>query len=140
MSTTDTAPRVRKPVVYIASPYTKGDVAINVRFQMETVSKLMDRGLVIPVAPLLSHFLHIHSPRPYRDWIEYDLELLNVMDALLRLPAEHTPTDYLMRESSGADGEERRFVELGKPVFYCIADMNSWAVSEWPSRVAGAKL
>jgi hypothetical protein len=126
--------RIRKPVVYIASPYTKGDVAINVRFQMQVVSELMDRNLVVPIAPLLSHFLHLHHPRPYQDWIDYDLELLNVVDACLRLNATHPPMEYAMSESAGADNEVKRCKELGKPVFEYVQALHVWAAFEWPKQ------
>ena len=124
--------RIRKPVVYIASPYTKGDVAVNTRFQMELVHAMMDGGLVIPIAPLLSHFLHLFQPRPYQDWIDYDLELLHVVDACVRLPAVYPAMDYKVTESSGADNEVKRCIELGKPVFYDVADLHVWASEVWP--------
>ena len=55
--------------VYIASPYTKGDVAVNVKRQIRMASQLMDNGFA-PFWPLLSHFQHMMFPRPYQDWIE----------------------------------------------------------------------
>ena len=41
--------------VYIASPYTKGDTAVNVKRQLDAVDELMDAGFA-PFAPLYSHF------------------------------------------------------------------------------------
>jgi len=96
-----------RPWVYIASPYTKGDVAINVRSQLVAFDSLMDMG-VIPVAPLYSHFQHLFSPRPYQDWIDLDLEIVKRCDACLRLSATcwmADGTQYVQTESSGADGE-----------------------------------
>ena len=78
-----------KPWVYIASPYTHGDPAINVRAQMGAV----------PIAPLHSHFQHLFRPRPYRHWIELDLEIMQRCDACLRI-----------------DAEVAEFQRLGKPV------------------------
>src|SRR3954470_3513635 len=70
-----------RPVVYIASPYTKGDPAINTHFQCELWDKMMTDGKVWPVAPLWSHFQHTTFPRKYEDWVAYDLALIARYDA-----------------------------------------------------------
>jgi hypothetical protein len=118
----------KKPVVYVASPYTKGDVAINVRFQCKVFDDLMNGGVVWPVVPLWSHFQHTIFPRPYRDWIEYDLAMLPMYDACLRLDAIDgtNGVGYHQSESSGADGEVDAFVKMGKPVFYTIDELYKW--------------
>ncbi len=117
----------KKPVIYIASAYTKGDVAINVRFQMETFDTLMGIGLVWPVAPLWTHFQHLVFPRPYEDWIAYDNALLPLYDGCLRLVAEYPRMKYTEANSSGADKEVEQFLKAEKPVFYNIRDLHSWA-------------
>lgn len=96
-----------KKLIYIASPYTVGDVAANVCVQIEAAHRILDLGHC-PVAPLLSHFLHIHRQRPYGDWVEMDLALIPRMDLVLRLPGE----------SKGADGEVELARSLGIPVAY----------------------
>jgi len=96
-------------VVYIASQYTIGDQAVNVRRQMDAADELMNLGLV-PIAPLLSHFQHLVHPRPYQDWLKFDLELVLRSDAVLRLPGE----------SKGADGEVGHANNYNIPVFYGI--------------------
>lgn len=118
----------KKPIVYIASPYTKGDVAINTRFQMQVFDELMNDGVVWPVVPLWSHFQHILFPRHYQDWIDYDLALLHLYDACLRLNATcpSLPT-YLQSDSSGADGEVKAFREMQKPVFFTKEELYFWA-------------
>lgn len=103
---------MRKLRVYIASPYTLGDAAINVKKSMMAFDLLMDLGFS-PYCPLTTHFLHIHSPRPYQDWIDHDLEWIPTCDIMLRLPGE----------SSGADGEEKLMISLSKPVFYDIIEL-----------------
>ena len=121
--------------VYIASPYTKGDTAINVRAQMEAFDKLLTMG-VVPIAPLYSHFQHMFIPRPYQDWIDLDLEIVKRCDACLRLTASHDYADgttYRQSESSGADGEVAEFRRQGKSVFHSIAE-----VADWLERLAGA--
>ncbi len=114
------------PVVYIASAYTKGDTAINVRFQSETFDRLLSSGLVIPVAPLWSHAQHMMFPRPYEDWIKYDNALIPLYDACVRLTSEYTPVGYRQGESSGADNEASLFRSLGKPVFLSIDSVYDW--------------
>jgi len=118
-----------KPIVYIASPYTKGDPAINTHFQCRAFDRLMDEGVVWPFVPLWSHFQHLMYPRPYQDWIDYDQALLPRMDACLRLNAcvELRKGVYFQDESKGADAEVRAFKKMGKPVFYTIDDLYEWA-------------
>lgn len=98
--------------VYIASPYTKGDVAVNVKRQIDCVDELMTLGYA-PLAPLYSHFQHMAHPRPYADWIAIDLEWIPVCDVLLRLDGE----------SSGADGEVAHAESCGVPVVFSVAEL-----------------
>ena len=100
--------------VYIASPYTKGDVAINVKVQLDCADKLMNMGFV-PFVPLYSHFQHMAHPRPYADWIKLDLEWVRSCDCVLRLEGE----------SSGADGEVEFAKKLGIPVYYSIEELST---------------
>src|SRR5262245_34840547 len=76
-----------KPLVYVASPYTKGDQAINVNYQCRMFDAMMNDGIVIPIVPLWSHFQHTICPRHYQDWIDYDLAIISRCDALIRLNA-----------------------------------------------------
>lgn len=98
--------------VYIASPYTNGDVALNVKAQMDCANKLIELGFA-PFVPLYSHFQHMAHPQPYETWVKLDLEWVNVCNCLLRLPGE----------SSGADGEVKFAQENKIPVFYNINDI-----------------
>lgn len=95
--------------VYIASPYTLGDVAINVKFQMDIADELMNLGFA-PFVPLYSHFQHMAHPRIYTDWIKFDKIWVLSCDYLLRLGGE----------SKGADGEVQLALENNIPVFYSI--------------------
>lgn len=119
-----------KPIIYVASPYTKGDPCINTHFQIKIFNQLLDDNLVVPVIPLTSHFLHTVHPRPYKDWIQYDLDILRVMDGCLRLTSEHKEMNYEVSESSGADGEVEHCKKLGKPVFYSIEELYKWCKNE----------
>ena len=124
-----------KPLVYIASPYTKGDPAMNVRSQMDLFDKLLTDGVVAPYAPLWSHFQHIHKPRPYDDWLNYDLEvIIPLCNALLRVPAvvrDRPGMFYVQRESKGADREVERAQELGIKTFNDILVLYEWAKGAW---------
>lgn len=116
-----------KPWVYIASPYTSGDPAQNVRFQLKIWNFLVDDGRVVPVAPLWSHFQHLHQPRPYGDWVAYDNEIISRCDACLRLDAVDDVNGYFQHESRGADAEVALFERLGRPVFFTFEEMLRWA-------------
>lgn len=98
--------------VYIASPYTLGDVAVNVKVQLDAVDELMDHGFA-PYAPLYSHFQHMAHPRPYTDWINIDLIWVETCDCILRLPGV----------STGADGEVAHATKFGIPTFYSIKEL-----------------
>jgi hypothetical protein len=98
--------------VYIASPYTIGDVAKNVATQIEVADRLMDLGYV-PFVPLLAHFQHMHCHRPYQDWIDLDLAWLPCCNVLLRLPGK----------SLGADMEVEYARKLDIAVVYGIQEL-----------------
>jgi hypothetical protein len=122
---------IHRPVVYIASPYSKGDPAINTRFQCQVFDDLMDEGLCWPVAPLWSHFQHTLFPRNYTDWIKYDLAMIARYDACIRLTARNQDMNYFIYDSSGADGEVKEFLKQGKPVFYTMLDLNQWLLEQF---------
>lgn len=126
MSTTQCA----KPVVFIASPYSKGDPAINTHFQCQIFDKLLTEGKVLPVAPLWTHFQHLIFPRPYADWLAYDQALLRLYDCCLRLDAVHIATGYRESNSSGADAEVETFRKMGRPVFYSIESLYEWVATQ----------
>jgi hypothetical protein len=115
-----------KPTVYIASPYSKGDVAMNTHFQCKIFDQLLSDGRVLPIAPLWSHFQHLLFPRPYEDWIRYDQELLSLYDCCLRLNVDFKSPLYSQGDSSGADAEVATFKRMNKPVFYSIDELSDW--------------
>jgi hypothetical protein len=103
----------RRIRVYIAGPYSKGDVAVNVRTAIEMGTKLWDSGLFAPYVPHLTHFWHLVTPKPYETWLELDNEWIPACDCILRLPGD----------SSGADKEIKLAESLGLPVFFTEADL-----------------
>lgn len=119
--------KMTKPIVYIASPYSKGDQAANVHFQCKVFDELLTQGKVWPVVPLWSHFQHTIFPRPYEDWIEYDKAMLPLYNACLRLTAIiGRGMDYQESKSTGADNEVQAFLDMGKPVFYAVTPLYEW--------------
>lgn len=98
--------------IYIASPYTKGDVAQNVKRAIDVADKLLEMGH-IPYVPHLTHFWHIISPKPWKTWIQIDNTFLACCDALLRLDGD----------SKGSDMEVHLAMELKIPVYYKLGDI-----------------
>lgn len=98
--------------VYVAGPYTKGDVAVNVREAILAGDALLKAGY-LPYIPHLTHFWHLVAPGPYEQWTKMDMAWVGVCDAVLRIPGE----------SSGADEEVRYALERGMPVFYRVSDV-----------------
>lgn len=98
--------------VFISSPYSSGDVAVNVKAQLDCADTLMNHGLV-PFTPLLFHFQHMAHPRAYEDWLHISLEWLLTCDCLLRLNGE----------SEGADKEVKFTIANGIKVFYSIESL-----------------
>jgi len=72
--------------IYIASPYSIGDRAANVRLQLDAFNRIMGMGH-LPFAPLLNHFQHLVHPRSDESWIhDYCLPWVERCDLILRLP------------------------------------------------------
>jgi len=92
-------------VVYIAGPYSNGDVAVNVRNAIEVGMRIADLGHY-PLIPHLTHFAHLLFPRPYEYWLELDNRILERCDVLYRMSGS----------SSGADKELELAKKLGVPV------------------------
>jgi hypothetical protein len=104
--------------VYVAAPYSKGDVEENVRVAITAAHTLMDAGYA-PYCPHLSHYMHLQRPRDYEDWMALDFVWLTACNALVRLPGE----------SSGADREVEFAKGYGIPVFGGV-DAFLWA-QDW---------
>jgi hypothetical protein len=92
--------------IYIAGPYTNGDVAVNVRNAYEAANRLADLGFA-PFVPHATHFWHMLFPRAYEFWLDLDSQFLPCCAGLLRLPGM----------SNGADKEVALAQSLNIPVF-----------------------
>jgi len=94
--------------IYIASAYTKGDVARNVKQVIDVADKLVEMGHT-PYIPHLTHFWHLISPKEISFWYDYDNSFIDHWaECVLRLD----------NESVGADAEVARARKLGIPVYY----------------------
>lgn len=106
---------LKKRLIYIASPYTIGNVEENVQKQIEIFSALIEAGHHA-IAPLLCHFIEKKFPKPYKVWADLAMEWLRRSDAVLRLKGK----------STGADAEVAEAKRLGIPVYYNIDDLNRY--------------
>ena len=101
-----------KKWVYIAGPYTKGDVVMNVQAIILVAEKVIEAGFH-PIVLHLNHLWHLISPHEYRFWMDYDEELLRKCDCLYRVAGE----------SKGSDSEIVLAIELGLPVYYSLREL-----------------
>jgi hypothetical protein len=99
-------------VIYIAGPYTGGDVARNVKRAIYCGMAIYHIGHYA-IIPHLTHFVHMLHPRKYDFWIDVDKRILPTCDALLRIKGD----------SPGADREVLIAQSLGKPIFYTLAKL-----------------
>ena len=103
---------VRGRKIYVAGPYTQGDVETNIRNAFTEADKLVEKGF-LPFVPHASHLWHMISPKPYEFWLDLDLEYLKCCDGLLCLPGY----------SPGADLEVDLAERSGIPVFHDIEEI-----------------
>lgn len=106
-----------KPFVYIAGPYTIPEPIENTRKAIQIGYILFNKGLCIPFVPHVSLIQGlVTGNNNWEYWLKFDLEVIEHMDALLRLPGK----------SKGADKEVKHAKKLGIPVFYNIEDLEKW--------------
>ena len=98
--------------IYIAGPYTQGDVAQNVFNAIKVADVLVAMGHT-PYIPHLTHFWHLVSPKEWSFWIKYDSQFLPLCDCLFRLEGA----------SKGADSEVHQATVLGLPVYYSLEEL-----------------
>lgn len=108
---------LRRPLVYVAAPYTRPDPVENTHLLIAEVNQIAEEGIVTPIAPHLTLLWHLVRPQPLEFWYAYDLAIVARCDAVLRLPGD----------STGADEEVRFADERGIPVFFDRSALYSWA-------------
>jgi nucleoside 2-deoxyribosyltransferase len=117
-----------KPLVYMASPYTKGDRFLNTMAAVARYRELLADGIVNPVCPLLSGLIPSADDTHWDRWIEVDLAILSRCDAVYSFDA--IVNHYSCRESSGRDMEVAYAIEKGIPVFKNTAALYEWAIEK----------
>ncbi|KKN04702.1 hypothetical protein LCGC14_1094750 [marine sediment metagenome] len=70
--------------VYIAGPYTNGDIAENIRRIIEVAERVVEAGH-IPFVPHLFHLWHLMSPHKYEYWMALDQSWMGACDAFIAL-------------------------------------------------------
>lgn len=97
--------------VYIAGPYSQGNVGENVRAAILHADMLKEEfpGPEVQVyVPHLNHLWHLIHPHDYQYWLSMDFAWLMQCTHMLRLPGD----------SPGADDEEIVAGTQGIPVFH----------------------
>lgn len=97
--------------VYVAGPYTKGDVAVNVRVAIDAADELLNAGFA-PYVPHFCHFWHMHHPHGWKTWLALDKEWLLVCEVMIRLQGD----------STGADLEREWAENAGIPVYDSVSE------------------
>ena len=101
--------------VYVAGPMSNGDTGQHIRNAIELASWIYERG-AIPYIPHLTHFWHMIRSHTYEEWLDMDMEWLEICDALICLPGL----------SPGTDREIARARDLGIPVFTDREALAQW--------------
>ena len=111
-----TRTRDGRRVVFLAAPYSQNPAAcIGAVCRVATV--MIESTAFTPVVPTLSMLWDTVTPRPYEWWSRVHLDVMQVCDAVLRLPGD----------SPGADREIEKARSLGIPVL---------SLSEMPDTVS----
>ena len=120
-----------RPLVYLASPYTLGSAAKNVRFACLFFAETVAEGVVDLYPPLWSHVQELVAPVGYAAFLTLDFAVIRRCDALLRLAAvgEGENDHYYQWESAGADKEVGFANSLGLPVFLSKSSLYNWATT-----------
>jgi hypothetical protein len=106
---------MKRPIVYVAGPYSGGNVSRNVQKALQQGDIIYDMG-ALSFVPHLCHLWDLVTPQPYHYWLNMDMEWLEQVQACFRMEGE----------SPGADKEVARCEELGIPVFTDIFKLQDW--------------
>ena len=117
--------------IYVASPYTSGNVEQNVYNNILAGNVLAEMGF-IPFIPLLTHYWHGLFEHDHEFWMQQDLAWLEKCDAMIRLSGK----------SVGADQEVKFALEHKIKVFIYSGEINnlkSW-LDKYISSITGELL
>ena len=113
----------RRPLLYVAAPYTRPDPVTNTHFVCRVAMIVYEQTNWCPVVPHLSLVWQAVTPRSEPHWYEYDLHLMRRCNAIVRLPGF----------SIGADREIEVAAECGMRIVDFV-DLPEEAVSAWSNR------
>lgn len=105
----------KKKLVYVAGPYSHGNVNRNVQKACHAGDIIYEKG-GLPFVPHLAHMWDMMSPQPYEHWMDMDYNYLELCDAIFILPGY----------SPGAESEYRRAQELNLPIFHDYETLEFW--------------
>ena len=122
-------PAKKRPLVYLAGPYTLGDKRKNVAWQAELFMTLVNDGVVWPYSPLTeTEEPDANCSQSHETWMAYSYEVLSRCDAVYRTAA-HGSDGYRQWESVGADLEVAYAEQHGIPVFFDGDELYHWVKS-----------
>ena len=98
--------------IYVAGPYTKGDVKKNVEQAIFFGDWIAAFGHTVFI-PHLSYYWDKQIPHEWEFWMKQDFEWLKLCDAVFRIDGE----------SRGANMEVEFARKLGKPVYTDITEI-----------------
>ena len=105
---------MKNRLVYLAMPYTHPDPIENTNRAIQAAELLISKKAgFTPYVPHLSLAWHLVYPHAVSFWYEYDLNILERCDCLLRLGGA----------SEGADREVEYARQMGVPVFFSIEQL-----------------
>jgi hypothetical protein len=111
---------VKRPMLYIAGPYTHPDPVENTHRAIKVGHIIYDKTMWVPLVPHLSLLAHMVVPREEAYWYQFDLDQMAHCQAVVRLPGA----------STGADNEMRVAQQLGlQTVFF--RDLPREACEAW---------
>lgn len=113
-----------KPLIYLASPYTRGSKFLNAMAHLAEYITLLEDGIVNPIAPLLNSLLPGADDIPYARWLDLDEGIIERCDAVFAFDAHLL--EYDCTESNGRDREVEFAEQLGIPVFRDRAKLYEW--------------
>ena len=107
-------------MIYVAGPYSKGNIEENIYRAIETADNLRELGHT-PYIPHLTHFWEMVIHHDYEYWMNLDLEWLAICDGVLRLSGD----------SDGADNEVKFAKSLKIPVYTDISEIKRTSYYEF---------
>jgi nucleoside 2-deoxyribosyltransferase len=105
--------------IYIAGPYSKGNVAVNIKKAIKYANELSEKGFA-PFIPHLSYYWNKLYPKSYEFWMQLDFEFVKCCDGIIRIDGE----------SAGADREIELAKKLNIPIFNSVNETIKYFCAE----------